>query len=74
MDQILNIWPTMADLAKDIGKPYSTVAAWKARGKIPADHDFNLIEAAARRGKTLTLEQLAQARRSAASVPSEDAA
>jgi len=64
MEHILNIWPTMADLAKDIDKPYSTVATWKARGKIPADHDFLLIEAAGKRGKALTLEQLAQARRS----------
>ena len=73
MENILNIWPTMADLAKDIDKPYSTVAAWKARGKIPADHDFVLIDAAAKRGKTLTLEQLAQARRSVVSVASDAA-
>ncbi|WP_409202455.1 carph-isopro domain-containing protein [Sulfitobacter sp. W074] len=73
MNEILNIWPTMADLAKDIGKPYSTVAAWKARGKIPADHDFDLIEAAEKRGRALTLEQLAEARRSTASAPSDAA-
>ena len=73
MEQILSMWPTMADLAKDIGKPYSTVAAWKARGKIPADHDYALIEAAEKRGKILTLEKLAQARRGAASFASDAA-
>ena len=62
MEHIAHVWPSMADLAADIGKPYSTVAAWKQRGRIPADYDFILIEAAKRRGKTLTLEELAMAR------------
>ncbi|AYE85078.1 hypothetical protein [Sulfitobacter sp. D7] len=73
MEQILKIWPTMSELAKDIDKPYSTVAAWKARGKIPADHDFVLIDAAKKRGESLTLEQLAQARRNAAPITSDAA-
>ena len=63
MEHISHIWPTMADLAADLSKPYTTVAAWKARGRIPADHDFDLIEAAKRRGVVLTLEELAAARR-----------
>jgi hypothetical protein len=63
MEHILTIWPTLADLAADLQKPYQTVAAWKQRGRIPADHDLDLIEAAKRRGRTLTLEELARARR-----------
>lgn len=63
------MWPTLADLAKDLGKPYPTVAAWKQRGSIPARYDMALISAAKQRGRNLTLEQLARAR----SV-SEDAA
>ena len=59
----MRIWPTLADLASDLGKPYQTVAAWKQRGRVPADHDLDLIEAARKRGADLTLEELAQARR-----------
>lgn len=65
MEHIAHIWPTLADLASDLGKPYPTVAAWKQRGRIPSDYDFPLIEAAKRRGYRLTLEQLATARRAA---------
>lgn len=61
----MRIWPTLAALAQDLGKPYPTVAAWKQRGRIPADYDLDLIEAAKRKGAVLTLDQLAQARRDA---------
>ncbi len=63
----------MVDLAADLGKPYSTVAAWKQRGRIPADYDFDLIEAASARGKVLTLEDLAKARRSVSQDTSDAA-
>ncbi len=62
MDKIINLWPSMSDLAADLGKPYSTVNAWKQRGSIPARFDLELIKSAAKRGVTLTLEQLAEAR------------
>lgn len=65
MEHILAIWPKMSDLAADLGKPYQTVAAWRQRGNIPSDYDLDLIDAAARRGYALTLEQLAHARRAA---------
>ncbi|MBN8189518.1 hypothetical protein JF540_22795 [Salipiger thiooxidans] len=70
MEHIAHIWPTMADLAADLGKPYSTVAAWKQRGSIPAKYDLPLIRAARARGKDLTLEVLAEARTDAADAPS----
>lgn len=62
MDHISHIWPNMAELALDLGKPYSTVAAWKHRGSIPAKYDFEIVEAAKRRGHSLTFEELARAR------------
>lgn len=65
----------MAELAADLSRPYSTVAAWKARNRIPAEYDREIIAAAAKRGAVLTYEQLAMARSKRASVsPSEDAA
>ena len=63
MEHIAHIWPTIASLAVDLGKPYQTVAAWKLRGRIPADYDLDLIAAAKKRGHNLTLEALAEARR-----------
>ncbi|MGN7867754.1 hypothetical protein [Paracoccus sp. 22332] len=67
MEHITHIWPKIADLAADLGKPYQTVAAWKLRGRIPADYDLDLIAAAKKRGKRLSLEDLAKARRAKAS-------
>lgn len=65
MEHIAHIWPTTADLAADLGKPYTTVAAWKQRGSIPAKYDMQLVSAAKARGETLTYEQLAHARAAA---------
>lgn len=61
VEHIAHIWPTIADLAADLGKPYTTVAAWKQRGRIPADHDAEIIAAAAKRGETITFEEMAKA-------------
>lgn len=63
MEKIISLWPSMSELAADLRKPYSTVNAWKQRGRIPAKFDLDLIEAANKRGAALTLEQLAAARR-----------
>lgn len=74
MEHISHIWKTMAELAADLGKPYSTVAAWKLRDRIPAEYDGAIIEAAARRDAVLTYEQLAKARRGRASVETQSGA
>lgn len=57
MERLLTIWPTAADLARDLGLPYTTVASWKARG-IPAERARDIVVAAQRRGAALTLEDL----------------
>ena len=62
MEQVFRIWPTLAEMAADLGRPYPTVAAWKQRGSIPGRYDLELIAAAKARGKSLTLEDLAVAR------------
>jgi hypothetical protein len=62
MEHIFRMWPTLSDLAADLGRPYPTVAAWKQRGSIPARYDLDLVQAAAKRGHTITFEQLAKAR------------
>ncbi len=73
MEHIFHIWPKMADLAADLGMSYQTVAAWKRRGRIPAEYDLSLIKAASRRGSSLTLDVLAHARAARKKSP-EDAA
>ena len=62
MDEIFDIWPTMAAMARDLGYPYPTVASWRTRG-IPAARDADIIEAARARGVEVTFEQLHAARR-----------
>jgi hypothetical protein len=66
MEHIFDIWPTTGELARDLGVPYTTAASWRVRGNIPAKHDLDLVAAAAARGRSLTLESLAAARRTAA--------
>jgi hypothetical protein len=46
---IFAIWPSDADLARDIGLSYSTVAAWKQRGSIPVAYWLPVIHAARKR-------------------------
>jgi hypothetical protein len=47
---IFAIWPTDADLAREIGMSYSTVSAWKQRGSIPVAYWHAILDAAHRRG------------------------
>lgn len=63
MERIFDIWPSLIEMAKDLGKPYPTVAAWKQRGSIPARYDLDLVACAAARGIELTHKEIAEARR-----------
>ena len=62
MKHLQHIWPKVSDLADDLGIPYTTAHSWASRGRIPASWDIDLIMAAEKRGKLLTLEYLAQMR------------
>jgi hypothetical protein len=57
MERLNHIWPTMADLARDLAVPYPTVQSWASRG-IPARRWTSIIEAAKARGHVLTVEKL----------------
>lgn len=72
MDQLFSLWPTAADMARDIGENPVTVRSWRTRGSIPAKHDLKIIERARQKGGSITFEDLARAR--ASSFRSEDAA
>lgn len=40
VDTLIARWPSMAELGRDLGLPYSTVAAWKQRGFLDVNSDF----------------------------------
>ena len=46
VEELCNLWPSDAELARDLGVPYPTVAAWKQRGSIPAPYWRQLVRAA----------------------------
>ncbi|RBO54040.1 hypothetical protein DSD19_06140 [Rhodovulum sp. BSW8] len=71
MDNIFAIWPSLAEMARDMGEKYPTVAAWKRRG-IPARRDADVIAAARRRGVDLTYEQIGLARAAFLAPESEE--
>lgn len=65
---IEQIWPKISDLAGDLRVPYTTAASWLQRGRVPARYDMDLIAAAKPRGHLISLEQIALARRDAATL------
>lgn len=48
--QIINLWPTIADFASDIGVGYEAAKAMRRRGSIPPGYWVRTVEAATRRG------------------------
>lgn len=55
---IFALWPTISKFARDLGNDPDTVRKWKKFGRIPQEEWPNVISAAAKRGKTLTLEDI----------------
>jgi hypothetical protein len=47
---IIALWPSSADLARDINVPADNVRKWKAHNRIPGWHFADLVAAAERRG------------------------
>lgn len=67
VDDIIGLWPSMADLGRDLGLPYPTVAAWKQRGSIPVAYWRELVGAAHQRGfRDVNAEMLIAAHEQAA--------
>ena len=62
MQIVFELWPSVAQMARDLGEKDVTVRAWKARGNIPAGQDVKLVNAARKLGKALTYEHLARLR------------
>ena len=62
---IIERWPSRADLADDIGERYNTVTLWVFKDSIPGKYDVKLMAAARKRGVFLSYEELAQLRAAA---------
>lgn len=54
--EILNLWESPADLEVEICVNKGTVSVWKARNKIPAEHWWEIVKAANRRGFEITMD------------------
>lgn len=48
--EIFSLWPSDAELARDLGVPYPTISAWKQRGSIPSPYWWHITRAAKARG------------------------
>jgi len=59
---IISEFPSPGDLAAEIGLPVATVWKWGQRGRIPAEYDVSIVQAARRLGVNVTFERLAEAR------------
>lgn len=58
---IFKAWPSLAEFVRDLGVPYQTASAWKARGSISSEHWLAIVHAARRRGNfEITTELLAR--------------
>lgn len=55
---IFGIWSSIRNMADDLNRPYDTVLAWRIRKRIPEDAWQDVIDAAKRRGKNLTVAQI----------------
>ena len=63
MREILERFPSLAFVARELGVGYKSVTKWAERDSIPARFDLDLIALAARSEVALSLEELAMARR-----------
>ncbi|MCW2242321.1 hypothetical protein [Azospirillum canadense] len=57
----IRLWPRLIDFAHAVGAPYESVKQWNRAGRIPAPYWLSVVEAARLIGKTITVEELAEA-------------
>lgn len=58
IEDIFGIWPSLSEMAKDLGQLEDTVYRWKQRGRIPEDAWPVVIEKAAARERLVTASQI----------------
>lgn len=65
VNDIIALWPTMADFARDVGEARACVKGWRIRNSIPARYHLKVVAAANRcgvslKGRPITPELLAE--------------
>lgn len=58
--QVIDKWPSQADLANDLGEKPNTVSKWRQRGRIPPEQWLPMVESARRRRIKLDVTTLAK--------------
>ena len=58
LQDIFEIWPSLSEMADDLGQLEDTVYRWKQRGRIPEDVWPSVIEKAAVRERLVTASQI----------------
>jgi uncharacterized protein YjcR len=48
--EVIDLWPSVDELAEDLGKKPNTVRKWRVRNSVPADEWMRLIQSARARG------------------------
>lgn len=57
--EVIDLWPSTAELASDVGKEADAVRKWKERGSIPSDVWADLVAAAVKRNYPVDVQLLA---------------
>ncbi len=55
---VIDQWPSVSELASDIGEKAFTVRKWRTRNSIPAEKWDALLKAAKKRGFSMNADQL----------------
>lgn len=57
---VIDLWPSIKDLAADVDEPYARVLKWRIRNNVPGGAWRKLLAAAKRRGYRVTAEHLVE--------------
>ncbi|MCF6304380.1 MAG: hypothetical protein L3J33_03300 [Rhodobacteraceae bacterium] len=71
MNEILELWPSMAELARDLGVKQGIVAGWRRNNSIPAKYDGLIVRHAKTRGIDLSYAKISEARANVALAKQE---
>lgn len=69
--EIVELWPSHADMAVDVGAPVTTVRKWSQRNSIPAEWWASLLRTENARTNGITSELLTDLAARAPAAPAE---
>ena len=69
--EIINLWPSQAELARDLGALPETVGKWHQRNRVPGWRWLPMVEAAKRRKIPLSVKTMAETDAGRSRAPGE---